>query len=156
MSAIATASRWDDAPLGALIDYIVATFHRPLPDTLLEIEALAKSAFGVALADAVAELRDLLVEHMHREEELVFPWLRRRSPNGAGLVVNLLEHEHGDTFRRVRAIHALVDDRGATAPRSLGVLKRRLRELELVLGEHIRLENEVLFPRALAADRSLS
>lgn len=156
MSVTATASRWDDAPLGALIDYIVTTYHRPLPDTLLEIEALAKSAFGAALADGVADLRELLVEHMRREEELVFPWLRRRSPNGAGLVVNLLEHEHGDTFHRVRAMHALVDGRGGRAPRSLGALKRRLRELELVLGEHIRLENEILFPRALATDRSIS
>ncbi len=54
----------------------------------------------------------------------------------------------------LRELRGLVQAGVATAPRSSGKLAARLRELEVALDEHIRLENSVLFPRALVADTS--
>jgi len=151
MSLIAGITRWDAAPLGELIDHIVATYHRPLPCELDQVQALARRALGRSLDDGLEELRDLLLEHTRREEELVFPWLRTPRQGGAGLLVNLLEHEHGDTVRRVRELRRRVDDPSSSGRPAVRALSTRLRRLEAALDEHIGLENHVLFPRALVA-----
>ncbi|MCA9675820.1 MAG: hemerythrin domain-containing protein [Kofleriaceae bacterium] len=151
---VARASTWDDAPLGALIDHIVATYHRPLPAMLARLRALAARGVDGAVVAGLQDLSSLLLDHMRREEELVFPWLRRRSRNTAGVLVNLLEHEHVDAVHRVQKLHVLAgagEHDAPVAPRGGGPLVELLRELEHALVAHIALENQVLFPRGLAA-----
>ncbi len=150
-SSTTVVGRWDEAPLGDLIDHLVTAYHRPLVRALATLPRHARGAVGPDFAGRVEELRELLVEHMRREEELVFPWLRRPRPGGAELLVHLLEHEHGDTLRRVRVLRAEVAARARVAPRAARALSARLRRLERGLDAHILLENRVLFPRALAA-----
>ena len=150
MSALAGLIRWNEAPLGALVDHIVTTYHRPMPAALRDLQALARRAFGAALDDRLGELRDLLAEHMRREEQLVFPWLRRVHQDGAAVLVSLLEREHDDAERRIRDLIALAEA-GGGAPRSATALAARLRALAADHSEHVRLEDGVLFPRALVA-----
>lgn len=142
--------RWDDGPIGALIDHIVATYHRPLPAMLARLQAAA-SMRGARLTRGVDELCELLLEHLRREEELVFPWLRRPNRGAAGVLVAVLEHEHGDAARSIADLRELAadqpDDRAGTA----GSLSRCLQSLQEVLEAHVQLEDKVLFPRALAA-----
>lgn len=137
--------------LGALIDHIIATYHRPLPRMLGRLASAARRVGGAALAAQVDELGVLLREHMHREEVLVFPWLRRDNRTAAGVLVNLLEHEHGDVVRQLQELQRLATAHAGAGGRAAGALSAQLRALEVALDEHIHLENHVLFPRALAA-----
>jgi len=145
------APSWDEAPLGALIDHIVATYHRPLPAMLARLQAAARQALGAQLTERIDELRGLLLDHLRREEELVFPWLRRPSPGAAGVLVSLLEHEHGDAVRCVRDLRRTVASLAGASAEMTRAVTNELRVLEAALEEHIQLENQVLFPRALAA-----
>lgn len=154
MSSILTADRWNDAPLGALIDHIVATYHRPLPEALRRLRILARGGLARELDDRLAALGELLLEHTHREEELVFPWLRRSVQHGAGVLVTLLEHEHGDVVRQLAELRAMTSAPGASASGSRRALSSHLGALQVALVEHLRLESCVLFPRALVADES--
>ena len=122
--------RWENAPLGDLIDYIVRAYHRPLPVTLAR---LAAHAHGTRRAK-LERLRELVVDHMREEEELVFPWLRSPQSRTAGMLVHLLERDH----REIEGV--LGELEGASG--ELDEVVRTLREL-------FRLEGQVLFPRAL-------
>lgn len=153
MPSIDTASPWDQRPLGALIDHIVAAYHRPQPAELARLQALAEHLPGGAVAAGLAGLRELLREHTRREEELVFPWLRGGNQRSAGLLVNLLEHEHGDIERGLRDLTRLCAPDAAEPDRVAARVRRELaaglRAFERTLDVHLRLENRVLFPRAL-------
>lgn len=155
MPSIDTASTWAERPLGALIDHIIAAYHRPLPAELARLLALAEQLPGGGLVRGLTGLRELLREHTRREEDLVFPWLRGGSRRSAGLLVNLLEHEHGDIERCLRELtdlcvpHADADvdaDPEAWVRRELSA---GLHAFDRALAAHLRLENRVLFPRAL-------
>jgi len=148
--------RWDEAPLGALIDHIVETYHRPLPGMLTRLAAAATAALGATFAAQIDDLKGLLLDHMRREEELVFPWLRRPSPGSAGVLVTLLEREHDDAVRCVRELRQTLADLAAAPRATNDSLTAQLRDLEQALEEHVTLENQVLFPRALAASPETS
>ncbi|MCA9679058.1 MAG: hemerythrin domain-containing protein, partial [Myxococcales bacterium] len=67
-----------------------------------------------------------------------------------------LEREHDDAVRCVRELRQTLADL-AVAPRATNdSLTAQLRDLEQALEEHVTLENQVLFPRALAASPETS
>jgi iron-sulfur cluster repair protein YtfE (RIC family) len=125
------AGRWEHAPIGDLIDYIVRAYHRPLPAAIARIAAGARGAARVA----IERLRELVVEHLREEEELVFPWLRSPQSRTAGVLVHLLERDHREIEGALDALDA--------GDAEIAELARTLREL-------FRLEGSILFPRALA------
>lgn len=107
-------------------------------------------------------LRNELELHLRKEEQILFPGLvdMENSPSGAlahcGGPQNPIRQmlvEHDDAGNMLRAIRALTND--YTPPEGACTTFKRLfldlKELEEDLHQHIHLENNVLFPKALEA-----
>jgi regulator of cell morphogenesis and NO signaling len=107
--------------------------------------------------------------HMMKEEVVLFPYILRMEeavvahepvlPPPFGSVqnpVNMMEQEHdaaGNALRDMREA-----SKGYTAPPeacvSYQALYRALAEFEADLHQHIHLENNILFPRAIAMEQA--
>lgn len=154
--------RWDEAPLPELVDFIVTRYHltlrRDLPSLVeaarrVERVHAAKPTCPLGLAAQLEETQMELFRHMDKEEHALFPMI---TSGGVGARLHMpvrmmmVEHDdHGVNLRRLRALSGdFVPPPEACATwRALYV---GLERLEAELMEHIHLENNVLFPRALA------
>ena len=104
------------------------------------------------LRDTFVALRTDLEAHLAAEEELLFPLVRSDGPYDAAQL-DELEHDHewaGTALARMRGLTDGYDLDGALCNTHRAALDG-LRELELDLHQHIHEENNVLFPRLLAA-----
>ncbi len=153
---------WQSRALDDLIDHILSTYHRPLDEELPRLEQLARKVARVhgerhaelePLRDAYLELASDLAPHMMKEEQVLFPAIRAANREFAAHPIEAMRMEHetaGDLLARMRELtsdYALPED----ACGSFRALYNGLRELERELFEHIHLENNILFPRALRA-----
>ena len=157
------AGRWIEAPLDALIDHILNTYHRSLAEELPRLDAMAQKVARVhgekdpvrlpQLSIVVGELRAELENHMLKEEQILFPMIRRGQGGGAQGPIAVMLREHKETGDALRQLRDLTD--GYTVPEGAcntwRALWYGLAALESSLHEHIHLENNVLFPRALDA-----
>lgn len=152
---------WTAVPLADLCDHIVAAHHDRMRTELPRLSTLLEKverAHGsgrpefAALRTTFESMRAELEAHMAQEEAEIFPACRA----GSGLdpaAAHELEHEHeatGAALERMRELthgfdpaHALCNTHRATLD--------GLRELELDVHQHVHEENNILFPRALAA-----
>lgn len=151
---------WDARPLEALIDHIVLHYHAALRLELPALRAMAQKVERVhaekpqvprGLAAHLAAMQQDVEEHLAKEEQVLFPLLRAGVSAGAAAPISVLEHEHDEHGEALRITRALTDDlqpppHACTTWRALYL---RLAELERDLMDHIHLENNVLFPRAL-------
>lgn len=162
-----TSEDWSQAPLAELCDHIVEAHHgflrRELPrlSTLVEKVERAHAAQSPALREVRAvfeELRAELESHTEDEEQVVFPACRDLDAGSGGdetLASRFaaLESEHeaaGAHLERLSELTGHFDVTQAFCNTHRATLDA-LRELELDLHEHIHEENNILFPRALAA-----
>jgi len=162
-STTASPDRWADRPLGELIDHILVTYHRPLAEELPRLDAMArkvrethgdkKPAVLSELASTMHDLRHELEQHMLKEEEILFPMIRRGQGASAEGPIACMEHEHEDAGSALARLRALTDDYRvpAEACTTWRALWHGLAELETAMHEHIHLENNILFPRALGS-----
>jgi len=168
------AERWIDTSLLQLCDHIEQTHHAYLKTELPRLhEMIAKvlDAHGTnhpEMADvqqAFAALEAELAPHMFKEEHILFPAIRRleESPIAPafpfGTVANpirIMEHEHdnaGDALDRIHRAtngYAVPEDACNTYRALLDGLGR----LELDMHQHVHKENNILFPRAIALERT--
>jgi regulator of cell morphogenesis and NO signaling len=161
---------WD---LGTLVSYIQVNHHafvrRTLPVLLTHTQKVAK-----VHGDAHPEMREVahlfslvaveMTSHMAKEEQILFPYivaLEQASGVNAGLPpspfgtvrnpIRMMEAEHesaGDAMARIRALTAgyAIPEGACTTYR---VCLQELEAFERDLHEHVHLENNILFPRAL-------
>lgn len=167
--------RFDRLPLTKLVGYLIDRHHVYARRQVAGIGALLAelSAGGESVRPELARVRRLfralrqeLLCHMEREEVSVFPHViraetaegRDEEPWAAGsdpflASVRMLMHEHDELCAMLDEIRAATDD--YTPPRdaceSHATLYKALRDLELDLLQHIHLEDNVLFPRALGS-----
>jgi regulator of cell morphogenesis and NO signaling len=164
---------WEGLSLGGLADYIMARHHEYLRSALPRLEGLlekvekahgAKHPEMVEVRRIFAEFHPALMQHMMKEEMALFPMLRQLDdPHGerafhCGSVGNpirvmLMEHdEAGAAMERFRTL-----TQGYTPPEdacnTFRAALHGLAELEEDMHRHVHIENEVLFPRALDAER---
>ena len=155
------APTWEGAPLPALLDHILQTYHRPLDEELPRIEAMARKVhrvhgdkdperLGQMLATFLALKADL-DQHMQKEEQILFPMIRSGQGAMAAGPIGVMEHEHDDVGNMLRTLRSVTDD--YTPPdgacNTWRALWHALADLERSLHEHIHLENNILFPGAL-------
>lgn len=146
----AGAVAWSSRPLPELVDHIVGAFHTVELREMAELaDLLGASGTPADLADAVAHLRGDLTEHMAKEETVLFPWLRSGRGDLARTPIQVMVMEHDATLRLLNRVRALRLAAVATLPH--GVVDR-LAQLDRHVREHMHLENNVLFPRALRGD----
>ncbi len=153
--------RWADRPLEALVEHILERYHAPLRPELSRLLSMARKVEQVhagkpgcpaGLAAHLEEMQPFVEEHLAKEEQVLFPLFLAGRGRIASMPVSVMlrEHEdHGDALRRIRALTGdLQLPDGACA--TWRELYRSLAQLEVELMEHIHLENNILFPRALA------
>ena len=158
----AAADRWDEASLGQLIDHILERYHRPLAEELPRLEAMARKVVAVhgqkdperlpELLSVYLALQKDLQSHMAKEERILFPMIRGGRGATAGSPISVIEHEHGETGTLLGRLRALTDDYRVPegACNTWRGLWHGLEALEQDMHVHIHLENNILFPRALA------
>jgi len=163
---------WAAEALAALIDHIIATYHEPLRDELPRLESMAakvsrvhgaKAPHVTRVAAIVTELSADLQLHMRKEELVLFPAIRRLEAKSARPDLRLegatttMEHEHDHAGAFLSELRVITDDYVAPewACDTFRALYHGLSELEAAMHVHVHLENNILFPRALALDAAL-
>jgi regulator of cell morphogenesis and NO signaling len=169
--------RWDEAPLDELVDHVLVRYHRPLDGDLPRLTRMMEKVVSVhgarhpglrlvlrTLAALVADLGP----HMMKEEQVLFPYIRRmeearrqgRSLLGGRFVaspIRVMEIEHEAVGGLLASLREETD--GYAPPddacNTYRGLFHGLAELEHDLHEHIHLENNVLFPRAARLEEDL-
>ena len=173
---VQTQPNWQDKPLQALIEHIVRTHHGYVKAELPRLAVLADKVAArhgsdraeiPAIRSAVACLDEELTGHLRKEKAILFPYiesLERSRTQGQpaprccfGKLENpiaMMTEEHdaaGSLLSRIRELSG-----GFTPPADACPTFRAfydgLREFELDLHQHIHLENNVLFPRAIAME----
>lgn len=151
---------WDTQPLSALVDHILEHYHALHRTELARLLAAARKVESVhadkadrprGLAEHLARLADELEQHMQKEEQVLFPLIRAGRGAIAATPVQVLEHEHKDHALNLARTRALAHDfvPPESACNTWRALYLGLEQLERDLMQHIHLENNVLFPRAL-------
>lgn len=152
---------WYAAPLTELIAYIVVRHHRPLDEELPRLLALADKVarvHGGTTHEAVRALTHALIgdliPHMAKEEQVLFPWIESGGGAQCAPPIQAMRHEHQDVAGFLRE---LTDVTGyyTAPPEACGswrALWTGLGALDADLRLHIHLENNILFPRALAGN----
>lgn len=165
--------------LNRIIQHIVRTHHqyvrRELP-RLIEIAqrvARKKGDRAPALAEVnslLGQLRDEMFAHLEKEEQILFPFIAEMEQNaGSGLApracfrtvahpVSMMIQEHESAEGLVARIRDLTD--GFTPPAEACptqiALYSGLREFGADLRQHVHLENDLLFPRAIQLEAELN
>lgn len=169
---------WQREPLADLVAHINGTHHKYTREEIVRLGPLFDKVVSVhgknhpELQHVRAAFRGLAQElsmHMMKEEAVLFPYIVRMEesviqrepvlPPPFGSVqnpVSMMMHEHdsaGEALRTMRQASA-----GYTAPGdaciSYQTLYKALSDFEKDLHQHIHLENNILFPRAIDMERS--
>lgn len=164
---------WD---VPTLVGYIVGNHHgyvrQALPALIQHTRKIAEVHGGrhpelLHVARLFERVAAEMTEHMMKEEQILFPFvvdLAEASESGRpiprppfGTVENpirMMEHEHqfvGDAMAEIRQVTGgfAVPDDGCTTYR---VCFQELAAFEADLHAHVHLENNILFPKALAIE----
>jgi regulator of cell morphogenesis and NO signaling len=154
-------TNWNEAALPDLIDHILETYHKPLCEELPRLDAMTAKVVEVhgdkdaRLAEVRAVFGALKAElnsHMQKEEMILFPMIRQGQGGSAQGPVSVMEHEHDSAGAALARMRELTD--GFAPPEQAcntwRAMFQGLEDLERELHQHIHLENNILFPRALS------
>jgi regulator of cell morphogenesis and NO signaling len=171
---------WSSESLESLCTHIVATHHTYVKDELPRLAILAQrvvnrhGATRAELPEIQSALENLdaeLTQHLAKEEVILFPYVSAlekamksgtEAPHGCfGTVANpiaMMTQEHDAAGTLIAKIRSLSNQ--FTTPEGACPTYRAfydgLREFEQDLHQHIHLENNILFPRAIALEASAS
>jgi regulator of cell morphogenesis and NO signaling len=160
-AAATPAVRWDKAPLPELVDHIVGHYHQGLREALPNLVRMArlvearhgnKVACPLGITALLEHIQTSVFDHLDKEESILFPTIvRGMGARAAGPVhVMEMEHEHHKTDLlqvRTLTLDLVPPTEACTTWRALYLA---LQQFEQDLMEHIHLENNILFRRALA------
>lgn len=163
-----------------LIDYIVNVHHSYLTtnfplicDTVEQFTKghVLKYPYLSDLTSCLAGLRNELLPHIEEENQVIFPYIKQivhayesREPYAALLVrtlrkpvENMMRNEQEYIRKYIQKIRTLTSN--YTVPASACVTHKvafsKLKELDTDLVQHIHLENNILFPKAIAMEKQL-
>jgi regulator of cell morphogenesis and NO signaling len=175
-------SVWDgqNASLTELIEHILNTHHVFTKSEMTRLEALTRKVIE-AHGRNHPELLDLgelfqrlcmdLTPHMFKEEQVLFPYIlamsRASDKNGPGPFapfgtvnnpVRMMMKEHDTVGEILRELRAVTSDYNVPpdACISYQTLYQALENFERDLHQHIHLENNLLFPKALDLEKALN
>ena len=169
---------WIEKSLESLTSHIVATHHVYVKRELPRLALLAQKVVNrhgstktelQVIATTLMQLDEELTQHLTKEEEILFPYVAglEKSVSGGtpkphncfGTVANPIammtqEHDAAGTLigeiRRLSGNFTCPEDACPT----FHAFYDGLKEFEQDLHQHIHLENNILFPRAIALDNS--
>ena len=168
---------WQTAPLHELVKHIVGTHHEylrlDLPvlghrlDKVVSVHGARDPEILPRMAEVFAAFRAEIEMHMQKEEEILFPFIEQYGraevqnrpvpPVPFGSIANpiaMMEREHASAGGALAEIRTLTGDftLPAYACSTVRALYEGLQVLEADLHVHIHLENNILFPRAIALE----
>ncbi len=169
-------SSWD---AGFLSDYIINTHHRYVQENVPFLSELSQKVARVhgenhpelvKISLVFAEVASDLHKHFEKEEEILFPYIKElvaaqkagtklQDPHFGSVAnpIKVMEMEHegaGEDLSEIRQLsnnYALPED----ACTSCTILFKKLEEFENDLHQHVHLENNILFPKAIELEKSL-
>jgi regulator of cell morphogenesis and NO signaling len=171
--SFAPPSDWNARPLPEVIDHIVDGHHAYTRAAIARLGPLiekvtARHGAGhpelARVATAFFDLAAELGPHMAREEIVLFPYIRALASPGARPApppfqtvrnpVRMMMMQHDRAAELLAEIRTASRDFATPddACGSYAALSAGLRELRLDLLAHVSLENNVLFPRAIALE----
>ncbi len=166
-------------PLDALTDYITHRHHRYVGDKIPELTAYLRKVSSVhgerhpeleEIERLFSETAGELTVHMKKEELMLFPFIKRMALASRGEAskmepvfgtvqnpIEMMMQEHADEGERFEKISVLsngysVPADGCTTYR---VTYAMLKDFEEDLHQHIHLENNILFPKAVELEKQL-
>ncbi len=169
---------WQVEPLADLIAHIKSTHHKYTREEIARLGPLFEKVCSVhgknhpellEIGGTFQGLAQELTMHMMKEEMILFPYMMRMEesviqkepimPAPFGTVqnpVSMMEHEHDSAGNALRAMREASN--GYAAPGdscvSYQTLYQALAAFETDLHQHIHLENNILFPRAVAMEKA--
>jgi len=169
---------WQAEPLADLIAHIESTHHKYTREEIARLGPLFDKVCTVhgnnhpellKIRGVFKDLSQELTTHMMKEEMVLFPYIVRMEeatienqlilPAPFGTVqnpVSMMEHEHDSAGNALRAMREASE--GYSAPDgacvSYQTLYQALAAFETDLHRHIHLENNILFPRAVAMEKA--
>ncbi|MBA3900044.1 MAG: iron-sulfur cluster repair di-iron protein [Bacteroidetes bacterium] len=174
-----TSQNFQEWELDFLADYIVNTHHKYVENSLpalFEYTQKVARVHGnshpetIQIADLFFTVRNELICHIGKEEGILFPYVKQlvqakkhntalEKPN-FGTVQNpidVMEHEHDSAGEIFRSIRLLANDFSPPedACTTYKLSYSKLEEFDKDLQQHIHLENNILFPKALKLEKEL-
>lgn len=168
---------WTTEPLADVINEIIRKHHAFVQAELPRLSALAEKVASkhgerhpetVKVNEIFSDLGNELSMHLMKEEQILFPYIVRMEeasiegqtvmpPSCFGTVQNpirMMVSEHDGAGEALKALRVATSDYkipedGCTSYRTL---YNGLMEFEADLHQHIHLENNILFPRAIAME----
>ncbi len=167
---------WD---LGFLTDYIINTHHNYVKANIPFIKELANKVAKVhgnshpeviEISDIFNRIASDLSLHLVKEENILFPFIKKLvdasksntliTPESFGTINNptqIMEMEHEQAgedmaaIRKATSNYVLPEDACTTYT----LLYKKLQEFENDLFNHVHLENNILFPKAIELEKDL-
>ena len=177
---VSNSLRFDEWRIDFLVDYIVNVHHHYMKQVMPEIKKMLRSfaeehikkyPYLNELENSFLQLNKEVFPHMKQEEEILFPYIKQiyhaytSKESYASLLVRTLRKpveevmlkEHQSAIRHIHKMRSLTQD--YTTPEKACISHRvcfyKLKELDNDLTQHIHLENNILFPKAIAIEKEL-
>jgi regulator of cell morphogenesis and NO signaling len=153
-------TRLTDLPVAELTSLIEARYHARLRTEFPELMALAdkvervhgeKASCPKGLGRLLRDMHEATLDHLAKEEQILFPMIRSGYGAHATGPVQVMEREHEDHGRALGQLNELTSGfvPPAEACTTWKALYLRLKTFSDEFMEHIHVENNILFPRAL-------
>jgi regulator of cell morphogenesis and NO signaling len=177
--AVNSSQNYNNWDVAFLADYIVNTHHnyirKTIPvvfeymDKVVKVHS-NKNPEVIKVAELFLSLSDELTSHMIKEENVLFPYIKQLTSIKKGeskfefpligkveTPIKRMEHEHEIVGMLLKQINELTSN--YTPPQNacttFRVLYSILKEFESDLHQHIHLENNILFPKAIKIEKEL-
>lgn len=164
---------FDKLSLIELINHISVYYHHYIkqngPSLREHLNRVAykhgnKFPWMIEVSSIFNRLLDELLTHIHREEMVLFPRIKaleRKLIDSDALTPNavqMMETEHEQTGRYMQRLHEVTDNFScpSNACTTFRISMMEMKEFEEKLYEHVHLENNILFPKALALSYALN
>jgi regulator of cell morphogenesis and NO signaling len=176
--AVQEEHNWQTEALADLIAHIKSTHHKYTCEEIARLGPLFDKVSSVhgknhpellQICGTFQGLAQELTTHLMKEEMVLFPYIVRMEesviengpivPGPFGTVrnpVSMMEHEHDSAGNALRVMREASKDYAAPADAcvSYQTLYKALAAFETDLHQHIHLENNILFPRAVAMEKA--
>lgn len=164
--------RFDTWDIPLLTDFIVQHHHQYVKRSIPQLNELLAKVCSVhgdrhpylfILKQTFSDLANELIHHMHKEEVLLFPEIKRIFAEHTQPVFNVntpmavMEDEHEHAGNLVKSIRQLTNTYSppADACPTFRVTYKRLQEFDQDLMQHIHLENNVLFEKVRTKTKTI-
>lgn len=151
----------DERSLPEIVSFIIERYHNDLRARIPELVMLSDKVERVhvdhekcpkGLTQFLKTFQDEIFFHMMKEENVLFPLINSGRGHLALMPIKVMGMEHDSHGKQLDELHILTDDfvPPEDACPTWRALYKGLEQLEKELMDHIHLENNIVFPRALS------